>query len=290
MVYKDKFVAVIKCRGKILRERNGYVTVPFGSDYSVYLKNLASRKAVVDVSVDGKDVLNRKQLILNPNETCNLEGFLKGKKVSHKFRFAKRTKQTDRVRGSRIDDGLVRVEYRFERKKVDRPVIRPIPVDPWPRRKCPWCGGSWYSCDCNHWDDNDTVWYTSNLSDSSIGSSGLSADSSTYSCNYMNASSTLKSSPKRSTKRLSSRTKGRAKAEDGFTVKGSKSNQSFQYGYVGELETQRHVIVLQIKGTSRRGKRVRKPVTVRTKLQCPTCGKKSRSSAKFCSRCSTALD
>jgi len=289
MVYKDKFVAVIKCKGKILRERNGYVTVPFGSDYSVYLKNLASRKAVVDVSVDGKDVLNRKQLILSPNETCNLEGYLKGKNVSHRFRFAKRTKQTDRVRGSRIDDGLVRIEYRFECKKVDIPVIRPIPVEPWPRRKCPWCGQGWSLCDCNHWNDSDTVYYTSNLSDS--GSSGFSVDNSTVSCNFMGVSSTLNGMPKRSTKRLSSRSIGRVdKAEDGFTVKGSKSDQSFQYGYIGELERQKHVIVLQIKGTSRKGTVVRKPITVRTKLQCPTCGKKSKSNARFCSSCSTALD
>jgi len=283
MVYKDKFVAVIKHKGRILRERDGYVTVPFGSDYSVYLKNLSSRRAAVEVNVDGKDVLRNQQLILGPNETCDLEGFLKGKNVTHKFRFAKRTPQTAKVRGDRIDDGLVRVKYRFEKKVVDRPVIRPIPVDPWPRRKCPWCGIDWYSCDCNHWNDNDTVYYTSNLSS---GSSGFSADDSGVSCNFMNSSSTLKGMPQRSTKRLSSR----SKAEDGFTVKGSKSNQSFRYGSIGELERQAHVIVLQIKGTSKKGRTVRKPITVRTKLQCPTCGKRSRSSAKFCSRCSTALD
>jgi len=59
MVYSKKFVAVIKCNGKILREtsKDNDVILPFGAEYSILLKNLDHRRAVAEVSIDGVDVL-----------------------------------------------------------------------------------------------------------------------------------------------------------------------------------------------------------------------------------------
>ncbi len=47
MTYKENFVLVVKCKGEILRERDGIVTLPFGSEYSILMKNLDHRRALV---------------------------------------------------------------------------------------------------------------------------------------------------------------------------------------------------------------------------------------------------
>jgi hypothetical protein len=57
MVYKERFVAVIKHGGCILRDNGGIVTLPFGSEYTIFLRNLESRKVQVGVSIDGKDTM-----------------------------------------------------------------------------------------------------------------------------------------------------------------------------------------------------------------------------------------
>ena len=77
MVYSQKFVAVVKAGGKILREKEGNeVLLPFGSEYSLLLKNLEARKALVKVSVDGKDVTGSSGIIIQPNSELELEGIL----------------------------------------------------------------------------------------------------------------------------------------------------------------------------------------------------------------------
>jgi len=75
----------------------------------------------------------------------------------------------------------------------------------------------------------------------------------------------------------------------GITVPGKETNQNFEYGHTKSLEIQSHVIVLHLKGTVKNRKRVRKAITVKTRLQCQTCGRKSRSSMKFCGNCGTYL-
>jgi hypothetical protein len=39
MMYHKKFIAVIKNQGNILRDGGGLVRLPFGSTYSILLKN-----------------------------------------------------------------------------------------------------------------------------------------------------------------------------------------------------------------------------------------------------------
>ena len=49
-------------------------------------------------------------------------------------------------------------------------------------------------------------------------------------------------------------------------------------------------IIIRLKGESSNGVKIRKAINVKTKLRCPTCGKKSRSSSQFCSACGTFLE
>lgn len=136
-MFRNDFVGVVVNRGKIMREsRNelgeNVVKLPFGSEYAVRLKNLNTVKAVVDVEIDGSRAAQG--LIINPGTSFELKGFLEGLRVRNRFRFIEKTKEISNYRGDRIDDGIIRISYRFEQPQ---PVyyIEPLPmkslVPPW---------------------------------------------------------------------------------------------------------------------------------------------------------------
>ena len=79
-------------------------------------------------------------------------------------------------------------------------------------------------------------------------------------------------------------------SNEGITVKGSEVNQNFSYGHHNQLEETSRVIILKLVGIKESGKIIEKPLTVNTKKVCSTCGKKSRSDLKFCSKCGTFLE
>ena len=114
-MYQNKFVAVVKFEGKILREKGDIVTLPFGSEYTLLLKNLNSKKAQVNITIDGSDILDGKKLLLDPDSDMELEGFLKGKKAYKKFKFIDKNPQISEYRGDKIDDGIIRIEFTYEK-------------------------------------------------------------------------------------------------------------------------------------------------------------------------------
>jgi hypothetical protein len=76
--------------------------------------------------------------------------------------------------------------------------------------------------------------------------------------------------------------------ESGITAAGSVSSQQFQMAEAFPLETETHTMILQMLGDI--GQRpVVKPVTVKTKVKCESCGTLHEFGAKFCSECSTSL-
>ena len=115
MTYADNFVVEVKQNGKILRVKNGAVYLPFGSEYSILLKNLNSVRAGIKVSIDGEDVLDNSSLVLDANSDTVLEGFLRGTVARNRFRFINKTQEISDHRGDRADDGLLRVEFAFEK-------------------------------------------------------------------------------------------------------------------------------------------------------------------------------
>lgn len=250
-MYKNNLVVAIKHNNNILREKGNKVTLPFGSEYSILVKNLNLRKVSVNISIDGEDVLDNKSILIETNSDMELDGFMKGMSAKNKFRFIKKTKQISDYRGDRADDGLIRVEFAFEKEQPEITYHYHQFHDYWPppRRIC-------------SWEPFGPVKYCSSFSSSndilSCNSSNLSYDD-----NFLN--------------------------DDGITVKGSEINQGFNYGYIGELEKS-HVIIVRLRGERSNGTVIKKPITVRDKLTCPTCGKKSRSDSKFCSNCGTFLE
>lgn len=75
---------------------------------------------------------------------------------------------------------------------------------------------------------------------------------------------------------------------EGITVKGSESNQKFLTTVMREMEDQKHVITFKLRGAIEEIQ-VEKPVTVKAKLECTTCGTKNKSSNIYCGTCGTHL-
>lgn len=288
MVYKEQFVAVVKSNGKILREHDGVVTLPFQSEYSILMKNLESRKVEVKITIDGQDVLNGSTLLVMPNSTFDLEGFLEGYRTTNKFRFIQKTSEIIEHRGDKIDDGLIRVEFTFEKYKPERKQIIHDHI-----HYCSYC--YCYPCTCHGHGWNNVTWYYGSDSNLKTSSPNFTYESSamgqasggiaSYNCSLNNGSF---APPKTVTGSINF-VSVEPLVDEGITVKGSESNQKFSIGTIGELEENSNVIIIKLRGTDSVGEEVKKPVTVNTKLTCETCGKRSRSSAKFCNNCGTAL-
>ena len=131
MVYANKFIVVIKCNGKILRETtDNVVLLPFGAEYSILLKNLDNRRAVANVHVDGNDVLDGCRIVIDANCETELKGVMINSRVNNYFKFIQKTSKIQEFRGDKIDDGMIRVSFGFERV-----VVTPMLYsDPWNTR------------------------------------------------------------------------------------------------------------------------------------------------------------
>lgn len=276
MMYNQKLVASIKSKGKVLREFKDTVYIPFGSEYSFLIKNLNTVRAVVNVFIDGENVVPG-GLVVDPGRTVDLERWIKNGNLSegNKFKFIERTGAVEQHRGIGLEDGLVRVEYQFE---LPRPIINTS-----------WIQASGSTGFPNSATYSSTSYNVNGImrgvdfskgeamkasaasaTNATLNSMGISASGSTH-----DGMATMDWMP----------------ANDvGITVPGSKSTQSFQHTNVGALDPVVHNIVLKLVGDLGNNKPVEKPVTVKHKPKCVTCGKQNKAQAKFCSECGTALE
>ena len=278
MVYKTNFVVVVKCNGKVLREKDEFVTLPFGSEYSLLLKNLESRRSNVDISIDGQDVLNGSSLIIEPNSETEIKGFLKGSTAKNRFKFIKKTKEIQEHRGDKIDDGIIRVEFAFEKKKpiISKQIIHEEHHHHHDYHQWGWSIPWWdYRLFSHTYNDGNKTGDVQTLYSSCESQvrccSGESNDDSGQTEDICVSESSV------------------PQDDEGITVKGSEINQCFQNTWIGELDPS-EVIILRLKGTTNSGEKVSEPITVKTKVKCSTCGKKSSSNVKFCSNCGTFLE
>lgn len=286
MTYKNHFIAELKSNGQILRIRDGFITLPFGSEYSLYLKNLDSRKASVTIQIDGEDVLDDNSLIIEPNTSIELEGFLKNTIAKNKFKFIKKTQEIIDHRGDKIDDGLIRIEFAFEKKAT---VVKNIITEhhtyyhnyPW--RFCHYLEP--YHNDVyggNTTSKRDMVYNTVTCNQSNDNVVGASANNlQSYNCNVKDVSELAN---------MSEINELKTPIDDlGITVKGSEINQQFIYSNIGELEDS-EIIIIQLRGINSKGNQVKKSILAQAKLTCSSCGLKSKSSYKFCPRCGTFIE
>jgi len=276
MMYKNQFVVAVKSSGRVLREVGDTVYLPFGCEYSLLLKNLNIVRADVRITIDGEDVLGGRSLVVSPNSNLEIERFIKDVTQGNRFKFIERTSSVEQHRGVGAGDGLIRIEWQFEKP---RPVyqVRPDPfANTWGGSGgTPWIAASGSSYSTN----NSTPLYRS-----------LVATSASVSPQSMNVSASAASAHDGAAcMDWNDSVMAKSVNDVGITVPGSMSQQRFTTVDSFPLEDQKHVIVLQLKGETGDAK-VSAPVTVKAKPKCVTCGKVNKATAKFCSNCGTALD
>lgn len=275
MMYNQRFVVALKSNGKVLREDKDTCFLPFGSEYSVFLKNLNSLRAAVKVSIDGVDVLNGRQLVVNGNSELNLERFLSDDmNEGRRFRFIERTGDIEQHRGVGVEDGIIRVEFQYE-KYVKPYEYVPPNIKPWEISQ-----DQWPSTRTSKEVHYGPLWNSSGTSDVQYSADASSAQS-------INSASSDSLRTRRIIPTMDSYVSD-VKNDAGFTVEGSKSDQSFTTTYLGALEPEKHVIVLQLKGINADAP-IAAPVTVKTKKYCTSCGREWAFKYEYCPRDGTFL-
>lgn len=116
-MYQNQMACAIKVDGRVLREQDGKVFLPFGSEFSLVLKNLNTRRACVRITIDGQEAVHG-GLIVNANSTVDLERFVKEGQMGqgNRFKFIERNEKVEEARGIKVDDGLIRLEVEYERQ------------------------------------------------------------------------------------------------------------------------------------------------------------------------------
>jgi hypothetical protein len=264
MTYKKNFVLAVKVNGKILRESGEEVQLPFGSEYSVLLKNLNPVRAMAQISIDGKEATT--WLVLPANGEMEVERFLRSDnlKQGNRFKFIERTQVVEDHRGVQLEDGLLRVEFKKE-YVVEMPKIvehHTYYHDYWPYHIRPFIP---YNSSCT---------WSSNISNGTRSLGALNKSLSSVQAQNMMTSAQC-------SKQVDENTAG-------ITAPGAVSNQ--QFVNVSGFQTEAsEVLTLKLIGKHGRVD-VQRPVTVDLRATCQTCGKRAyKSSAKFCQDCGASL-
>lgn len=251
-MYNEKFVATIKVNGKILRENKSDVFLPFGSHYSILLKNLNTIACKVNIFIDGSQVAENYELLIEAGQSVEIERFIKNGnlKAGNKFKFIEKTDNIEKFRGNKVEDGLIRVEYQFEK------FYPPLTLQPYihhqPHYSPYWNNPLWRN-------PNEIYCATSFHSGNSISPNSMG----------VNAVSGITVPGEISNQR--------------FNI--NHSNKTYEsvihsmiFNLIGKVELlPEHITLIQ------------KPLTVKDSLICPTCGKKNKASSNFCSECGTSL-
>lgn len=319
-MYKDKLAIAVKSNGKVLREvattgkEKDTVYVPFGTEYTILIKNLRSVRALARVSIDGIDVTEGVNLVIPANSEFELERFIKNGNTNsgNRFKFIERTAKIEQHRGIGIVDGTVRVEFQFEKQPAVLDSIKEVHHyhhdhyywRPWYWSSTQDCyGGKSYltgsTVSGNLVSGSSSDTYSSLASDNTAGirnvMNSVQASAASIQCSTaQNAASSklLRSAPVDG--QLAQVTQLSAQAtqlnDSGITVAGSVSTQQFKTATTFEVETEVHEMVLRMLGETPQGKQVVVPVTVKSKPKCQTCGKQNKAAAKFCIECGTSLE
>ncbi len=282
-MYSNKFVACIMVDDEVVREirkdNADLVYLPFGTDYHIRFRNLDHRRAVVSISIDGDDVLDGSSLVVEPNSTTDLKGRLDSEtnKARNAFRFIEKTERVSKHRGDHIDDGLVRIEVQFEEDlpQVEQIIKWPITPhqQPWyPHNPGPWYGGGIlrgqsfsYSGDC----EVNNIQCSSNGGDFTMDANDVEDADLSNLDSLGNTTNTFNA--------------------DGVTVTGGLVGQVFTTTFVRKLAAAKTVIVFKLQGKKSDSKPVVKPLLVKSKIECHTCGEKCKSGVKYCPECGTCL-
>jgi hypothetical protein len=279
MMYQSKLVASLKANGKILREFKDTVYIPFGSEYSFLIKNLNTTRALVNVFIDGDNIIDG-GLVINAGQEVDLERYVKNGnlKEGNRFKFIERTSAVEQHRGVKLEDGVVRIEFQFEKPQQ----VRPNPF----QTNMPIYGQY----------QGVTDKFSLTASGSTNASYSTNVNGMMRGVDFSNGESvkaTAAAAINKVAPQASEMHDGMATMDwndAGITVPGSKSTQAFSTTTMGEMETEKHTIVLKLLGMTAENQAITMPVTVKHKPKCVTCNKQNKATAKFCTECGTALE
>jgi hypothetical protein len=267
-MYSNKMVCCLKAKGKVLREFKDEVQIPFGQEYSILLKNLNTVRASVNVTIDGVDVVGG-SLVIRPNSEIELERFIANgnMKQGNRFKFIERTSGIENHRGVKIEDGIVRIEFKYE-KLV--PAFNITPYNPpliWNNTSNQITRGMPGPLGVSAGWGGPSDAYATTIS------SNAAPQSATYSAG-ITASAYIATSVN----------------NVGITAPGSISSQEFTQGAWFPTENESHVIVLKLVGVTALGKPILEPVTVKARPVCTMCGVTAKKAmSKFCDECGTSV-
>jgi hypothetical protein len=285
MMYQSKLVASLKANGKILREFKDTVYIPFGSEYSFLIKNLNTTRALVNIFIDGDNVIEG-GLVLNAGQEVDLERYVKNGnlKAGNRFKFIERTAAVEEHRGVKLEDGVVRIEFQFEKPQQ----VRPNPF----QTNMPIYGQyqgvtDKFSLTAS---GSTNASYSTNVNGMMRGvdftkGEGVKAQAASAVSSYC-AQNNIQSSVGEIHDGMATMDWNDA----GITVPGSKSTQAFSTTTMGQMESEKHTIVLKLLGMTAENQAITMPVTVKHKPKCVTCNKQNKATAKFCTECGTALE
>ena len=285
-MYGNKLAVCIKAAGKVLREFNKEtVYIPFGSEYSIFIKNLSVTKALVKIEIDGTDATNGTGLIIPAKGQVDLERFIKNGNFEHgnRFKFIERTDAIENFRGVGVEDGLIRIEFQFEKPQ---PVINWNQIKTWYKPQYPYGPNDpWGSPQVYYGTCQSPTIGGGILRGMSTGGGTSTSCSLTTSQGFVNNAGPAAAAPSYGD------VEGTYTVNDaGITVPGSVSDQKFVAGSWFPLEETKHVMVFKLLGETQKGKTIKAPVTVKAKPKCVTCGRQNKATAKFCTNCGTSLE
>jgi hypothetical protein len=287
-MYSNKLVASLKANGKILREFKDTVYIPFGSEYSFLIKNLNTTRALVNIFIDGEDVIQG-GLVLNANQEVDLERYVKNGnlKTGNRFKFIERTGAVEEHRGVKLEDGLIRIEFQFERAEQLTTSI------PW-NNQMPTYGQYQGVTDKFSLTSSGSTRasYSTNVSGAmrgvdftkGEGTRAQAANAAQVYCAQNNISYS------NGEVHDGAATMDCSFNDVGITVPGSKSTQAFSTTTMGQMETEKHTIVLKLLGMTAENQAITMPVTVKHKPKCVTCNTQNKATAQYCNKCGTALE
>jgi hypothetical protein len=293
-MHKSNLIVALKANNKVLREIKDTSYIPFGSQYSILIKNMDSRRASVRLWIDGTDATEGTSLVVNGNSEVEIERFIKNGnlKEGNRFKFIEKTANIEKHRGSKVDDGFIRVEFQFEK------IYEPINTwDAYYRTP------SIYSTQTILHSNNEGSIYKGSPAPTAVAGSGVmrsmsissnnatmsNATASVASANVNNVFTSYTSNAATAQSTEATLTTSNAVNDAGITVPGGHSTQQFTTASWFPVEVTKHVILLKLLGESPEGKKVQAPITVKAKPRCDTCGKLNKATSKFCSECGTSL-
>lgn len=275
-MFSNNFVVAVKVNGKVLREVQDIVYLPFGTEYTILLKNTSPQRAKVKVSIDGNDATEGTILVVDGNDSLELKRSIKNGnfEVGNAFKFIEKTAKIEQHRGNKAEDGLLTVAFEFERK--------PSPLADWSTVRYRGLGGGCHG-------------YNNLLSNASLQGSTQVSYSATASCASDEAPTATASLTMdwmdAEQERSIVRSKGAvAQNTAGITAPGQIVEQAFRQVADFVTDGVKHSLTLQLKGKTDAAVEVTKPVVVKKVQRCTMCGTNTRQTAKFCHECGASVE